>query len=239
MGEYVTSYLDFDWDHYKLQKWVSCRQPFFNLDVSLIELQIAEGVKFISQVISADSFEAKRSLLMNHDHFPHENAQFYDVIYNYDIPEDINTSPTLNTLTEEEALASVPPAILDHDHGPFAAWHLLHVPFEIRVNIAFNQNDTTRHRDRAYVFWDLERLVKHDMLGRFSDLPRTVVHKHTYTEEQYEEMRESWKIRGMLFLRGIDGYWEKGDENEMAERRRQGERDAEIGWNGVEGLEEV
>ncbi|EPE32077.1 hypothetical protein GLAREA_12159 [Glarea lozoyensis ATCC 20868] len=210
LGEYMTSYLDFDWDHYTLNRW------------------IAQGVKFISQLISADSFEAKRTLLTRHEHFPHDNAQFLDVIEAFGRRDNIDTSPTLDALTEEQVLASVPPSILDHDHGPFAAWHLIHVPLRIHANIAFNYLETTRHRDRAYVFWSLERLVRHNMLARFGELPQTDVEKHTYTDEEYEEMRESWDIRSWLFLRGIHGYWEKGDENEMAERRRQHDRDARM-----------
>lgn len=72
------------------------------------------------------------------------------------------------------------------------------------------------HRKRAYVFWDLERSQRYDLMRVFEELSTAEAFRDEAANEESERMRRSWEERSKIWQRRGRGY--------RAERRSEPDR---------------
>jgi hypothetical protein len=121
---------------------------------------------------------------------------------------------TLDEYTEQEIHALTPRIDpQDTDRGPFEAWRLVHGDVPRDCWIAYNPNSGLR--ERAYLMWDLDRLERHNMLQTFPNVPEVA---DRFTDEEYQDMQDSFKVRDDIWEAGGMGYWSKDDASKMVTR---------------------
>lgn len=112
---------------------------------------------------------------------------------------------------DEDALRALvsPNRLLDgdSDRGPYEAWRAAHVQHVQLPFVGWTLvEEHYEHRLSAYVFWDLERVQKFDLVevvSRFEALD--------YPNEAYDVMEYSMVDRAVIWHRGGQGYWDKDD----------------------------
>ncbi|KAI1194216.1 hypothetical protein F5X97DRAFT_311726 [Nemania serpens] len=177
------------------------------------QLWLSQGVDFIYQLMTANSYEVKRSLL----------ASAFDSGF-ANLPEcleavlDTYSNQTLNAAEEcsKDQLQSLISSgdYDDTDNGPFEAWYAGHASLPAGAWAMIDDNDWLRRR--AYVFWDWDRIQSNDLLPVFesvSDQPSS-----DYTSHHFEEMQESFNERSKIWQMGGSGYWSKGDTSRIKYR---------------------
>lgn len=116
-------------------------------------------------------------------------------------------------LQSEEELYSIAPRHTgqpeDTDRGPFEAWR--NTNGHLKVESSVMVSDNTWLRERAYVLWDEDR-VRSPKDG-FGDNPGD---QDTYTEQEFEDMLDSFDERAEIWEKGGRGYWSKGDTSRVS-----------------------
>lgn len=96
----------------------------------------------------------------------------------------------------------------DTDWGPYETWREANADRWLGDSCVFS--NTAWLRDRAYVFWDRDRLRNHQ--GGFGEDPGD---ERDYTAAEYEEMIESFHERSKFWQKGGKGYWSKDDTSRI------------------------
>ncbi|KAK1958615.1 hypothetical protein LY78DRAFT_674291 [Colletotrichum sublineola] len=99
----------------------------------------------------------------------------------------------------------------DVDRGPYEAWYPAHKGLPIACSFMDLDNDWLRKR--AYVLWDWDRIERHHLLEIFQGHP--VNPRLEYTQEEWQEMQESFNERSLIWQKGGSGYWSKGDTSRI------------------------
>ncbi|EPE32081.1 hypothetical protein GLAREA_12163 [Glarea lozoyensis ATCC 20868] len=192
-GGLEIDYLSRDFDNFSMQRLIS------------------RGLAFIHRVVLASSYEEKYTLISG-EMFTKDGANLSDA-FQWRV-DNRGVEKTLDEYTEQEIQALVPRIDPhDTDQGPFKAWRLVHgdLPHDCWVS----HNDTSGLRERAYVMWDLDRLENHNLLATFPNVPEAT---EKYTDEEYDNMQESFKIRDDIWEAGGMGYWSKDDTSKIVTR---------------------
>lgn len=99
------------------------------------------------------------------------------------------------------------------DEGPYEAWYAAHKHLPKGAWFMLDHNGWLR--DRAYVFWDWDRIKKHHLLEIFQSDSDQGDQRHIPTSEEFEEMQESFDERSKIWQKGGKGYWSKGDSSRI------------------------
>jgi len=102
------------------------------------------------------------------------------------------------------------PANEDTDRGPYEAWRAANSDRWLEDSCMFSE--AAWLRERAYVFWDADRLRSWQP-GGFGDDPGDCPRE--CTEEEVDEMRESFRERSKIWQKGGRGYWSWDDTSRI------------------------
>lgn len=114
----------------------------------------------------------------------------------------------------DEDLAKYEPrakALIDEDldKGPKEAWQQAHYSLPWAAWVMFAEH--AGRRKRAYVFWDLEQSERYGLSRVFEELSGEEAHCDEVTEEDLNQMQNSWDERSKIWIRGGRRYWSEGD----------------------------
>lgn len=127
---------------------------------------------------------------------------------------DLNDDTPLPGYADEDLAALFPPTESqdqDTDKGPFEAWRVAFNPWPRSAWVMLTNNSGLR--ERAYVFWDLDRIETYGMLKLFENTPEDSELQRAY--DDVDEMRESFEERSKIWQKGGSGYWSKNDESRI------------------------
>ncbi|KDN60283.1 hypothetical protein CSUB01_09768 [Colletotrichum sublineola] len=173
--------------------------------------KLSQGINFLHRLICEISWDKKRELLklsfdtgdVNLPLALFEALEDRDDIANVWYEDDV-----------EEKLHLVMPEHKneeDVDRGPYEAWYPAHKGLPIACSFMDLDNDWLRKR--AYVLWDWDRIERHHLLEIFQGHP--VNPRLEYTQEEWQEMQESFNERSLIWQKGGSGYWSKGDTSRI------------------------
>ena len=97
----------------------------------------------------------------------------------------------------------------DPDRGPYEAWCNLQGDWIREASLMFD--DDAWLRERAFLFWDRDRLQKQFEDG-FGKEPED---RPGPTKQEHEEMIESFDERSKIWQKGGTGYWARGDTSRI------------------------
>ncbi|KAL1837836.1 hypothetical protein VTJ49DRAFT_3364 [Mycothermus thermophilus] len=187
--------------------------------------QLSRGICFVHRVITASDYNTKLKLLQSRDepdgniNHGYYNQGFISALYSvYDaFYEDDGILDERPDEVLRAELAPIRPSRddwqekdrdEDPDWGPFHAWLNQHRKNRVATSVMMYEEAWLRAR--AYVLWDQER-----MDNEFPDgFGEQAEHPLKYTDEEYDEMIESFDLRSQIWRRGGSGYWSKGDERQ-------------------------
>lgn len=182
------------------------------------ERQLSRGVEFVYNFTIAGSYDAKHTMLESSLGPSHGQVNLPEALLEVlsDFEDD---SRTLEEQSEHELLLSIAPCHgeqpeEDPDRGPYEAWRNLHADSTLLVSLMLDDDDWLR--GRAYVFWDRDRLQKQFEDGFGKDPGR----QPAYTDQDYEDMLESFNERSKIWQKGGTGYWARGDASRIVWPKR-------------------
>ncbi|KAI1331455.1 hypothetical protein F5Y16DRAFT_268570 [Xylariaceae sp. FL0255] len=160
---------------------------------------ISQGINFINQLESAPTWAAKREVL--------SSGPYKGKVNLYEVLERSCTSDNgaaLNFYADEEISQLIPRRDEDNlDEGSFRVWKKCYGIYNLARCIL--EEDNGANRICAYVFWDLERVQRHSLLGVFG-WSATIMLDHTPNEQAYQEMQRSFEERSRPWKKGERGY---------------------------------
>ncbi|KAI2626753.1 hypothetical protein GGR54DRAFT_484076 [Hypoxylon sp. NC1633] len=158
---------------------------------------LSQGVDFIHRLMNEGSWDVKNELLKSK--LGAEASDLFDRLS--EPPEDFDGIIPLSEYTNEGLATLFPtPDSQDTNRGPYEAWRVgsLHLPRSAWVMLSNNSG----LRERAYVFWDLERLERYGMLELFENVPED--NELDYTAEDYDDMIKSQGERSVIWQKGAE-----------------------------------
>ncbi|KAI1400817.1 hypothetical protein F4819DRAFT_460077 [Hypoxylon fuscum] len=176
------------------------------------QLWLSQGVDFIHRLMSESSYDGKKALLKSA--FDAGEVDLYDALMSP--PEtDLNDDTPLSGYADEDLAVLFPPTESqdqDTDKGPFEAWRVAFNPWPRTAWVMLTNNSGLR--ERAYVFWDLDRIETYGMLKLFENTPEDSELQRA-CDDDMDEMRESFEERSKIWQKGGSGYWSKNDESRI------------------------
>ncbi|KAK1985820.1 hypothetical protein LZ30DRAFT_707208 [Colletotrichum cereale] len=170
------------------------------------QLWLSQGIDVFHRLTCETSYDKKKELLPLYSTTGDTNlpSALYDVLGNR---AEVDT--LLGAHTEEDILSVMPEHKNeeDADRGPHESWYAAHIGIPLTGWLMLQDNGWLR--DRAYVFWDWDRIERHHLLEVFqssSDISRP-----GYSDQEWQEMQESFDERSLIWQKGGSGYWSKGD----------------------------
>jgi hypothetical protein len=125
--------------------------------------------------------------------------------------EDNDDDATLAEYTDKDLAVLFPdPDKEDDDKGPFEAWR---VAYKDLSRSAWVMLGNTGLRERAYVLWDQDRLLRYNMLELFENAPKDL--ELLTAEDGYDNMLESFEERSNIWQEGGRGYWSADDKSRI------------------------
>ena len=157
--------------------------------------QLSHGIEFVYELSIARCYDAKRRML--------ESALDLDDV-RVNLPEELRAlyagfdTRTIGQHSEEE-LHSIAPRPRDRpkgsmDPGPYQSWRNANSDSTLEESVMFN--DKAWLRERAYVFWDRDRMLKLKHEDGFGQDPGS---KPAYTDQDYQDMLESFEKRSRIW----------------------------------------
>ncbi|KAK4120111.1 hypothetical protein N657DRAFT_649458 [Parathielavia appendiculata] len=174
---------------------------------------LSQGVEFVYNLTVADSYDAKHSMLQSAlDSRPRcvnlleALVAFLDGLY---LPDGNN----MEQLSEEELRSFTPghaydPAQDDIDRGPYESWR--HTRADLRLETSLMHADDGWLRERAYVFWDQDRVQTYFRAG-FGEGPSP----DAIREREYHDMLDTFAQRSKIWRKGGRGYWSTDDTSRI------------------------
>ncbi|KAI0884705.1 uncharacterized protein GGS22DRAFT_164140 [Annulohypoxylon maeteangense] len=161
--------------------------------------------------MTESSYDGKKALLKSA--FVAGKVDLYDALMSP--PEtDLDDDTPLSGYADKDLAALFPPAESrdqDTDKGPFEAWRVAFNPWPRSAWVMLTNNSGLR--ERAYVFWDLDRIETYGMLTLFENAPEDSELQCAY--DDIDEMHESFEERSKIWQKGGSGYWSKNDESRI------------------------
>ncbi|KAK4465897.1 hypothetical protein QBC42DRAFT_283058 [Cladorrhinum samala] len=156
---------------------------------------LSHGIEFVYELSIARCYDAKRRML--------ESALDLDDV-RVNLPEELRAlyagfdTRTIGQHSEEE-LHSIAPRPRDRpkgsmDPGPYQSWRNANSDSTLEESVMFN--DKAWLRERAYVFWDRDRMLKLKHEDGFGQDPGS---KPAYTDQDYQDMLESFEKRSRIW----------------------------------------
>lgn len=176
--------------------------------------KLSRGIDFIFHVVNGKSYDEKKTLLSLEASTPLGLVEIHDALINSIEDRFHNDMRFLEDHTEDEMSALIPQlGARDTDTGPRIAWSTLHKEETLP---AIMLDNAAGLRERAYVFWDSERMERYEMLRVFDRAPADSSHAWDYTNKTaYTEMQKSFDERSRIWQSGGRGYWSEGDESRI------------------------
>ncbi|KAL6696337.1 hypothetical protein J3F84DRAFT_373730 [Trichoderma pleuroticola] len=173
------------------------------------QLWLSQGIDFIYRIINETSYDAKRALLRSS--FGAGSADIHDALTAMPNDDGDDNAP-LAEYTDEDLETIFPTSDdQDTDKGPVEAWR---VAFNRLPRSAWAmRTKNSGLRERAYVFWSLDRLEKYDLLELFKSIPEDP--EPLRAGNGWGDMFKSFEERSKIQERGGSGYWSKDDESRI------------------------
>ncbi|EHK16882.1 uncharacterized protein TRIVIDRAFT_206460 [Trichoderma virens Gv29-8] len=145
-------------------------------------------------------------------------ADLYDALTNPP-GEDLDDGIPLSEYTDEDldTLFSISHSE-DANKGPFQAWRMAFNDLPRRAWAMLTNNAGLR--ERAYVFWDVERLERCGLLSLFEDVSEDS--ELLSANKDFDGMYESFEERSRIWQKGGLGYWSNDGESRIVWPTRQG-----------------
>ncbi|CAK4032754.1 Hypothetical predicted protein [Lecanosticta acicola] len=194
-GEYSIDYLSLDADNF----WLHDR--------------LSHGIQSIHQLLECTSKHQKVDLIQ-----PQEDDLSRPSAIDVLCPQSVEGGavPLVEySAAELEALIPVQ-RLADADNGPYDAWYQIHKDDWNCNFLMYGGYDGLR--ERAYVFWDSERLRRHGLTEHFQNVEEYSTSQPTDSER--EEMYRSFEERSKIWQKGGRGFWYDGDESEIVWPKR-------------------
>ncbi|EQB43984.1 hypothetical protein CGLO_17317 [Colletotrichum gloeosporioides Cg-14] len=206
------------------------------------QLWLSQGIEYICDVITQDNYESrKRKLEMAHSM---HDANLNEVLFGLEeqmFSVDIWQGMVRLNLQDGDSFISTKEEVLsrvlceedkDYDLGPRESWIAANLGMsesesessEGFVSLLWNGSDWLR--GRAYLFWDWDRVQRHQYLDLWQTA-RVMIHD-TPCPGGIKEMEESFAERSKIWHEGGRGYWSKGDTSRIiwSERNEAGEQNS-------------
>jgi hypothetical protein len=169
--------------------------------------KLSQGVSFIHELVNQSSYDSQQALLESV--FGADRADLYEVLT---FEEDNDDDATLAEYTDKDLAVLFPgPDKQDDDKGPFAAWRVACKDLPRSEWVMLSNNSGLR--ERAYVLWDQDRLLRYNMLELFENAPEDS--ELLTAEEEYDSMLESFEERSSIWKEGGRGYWSADDKGRI------------------------
>jgi hypothetical protein len=171
---------------------------------------MCQGLTLTHSLERAANYTEKRDLLNHALDYPGLSLAMGLAHSNAGYPDDYIV---LSKFSEAELEIFKGGRAKDLDHGPYQTWHWVH-----QDQMSFHFTLVPEYeclRRRAYVMWDQERITRHKMLDAFRQALNSWEGGDFPTLADYEEMRESFHARSLIWAKGGRGYWSKGDESRI------------------------
>ncbi|KAI5457678.1 hypothetical protein BGZ63DRAFT_427714 [Mariannaea sp. PMI_226] len=171
------------------------------VDNQLRQLWISQGVYFVHRIVHEPSCQAKKDLLKSA--FMAGRSRLPEALIELgEIDDDDSSGDGFEALESSSD---------DTDKGPSTTWLHAHTNSPRFEWVMFS--DAAGLRERAYVFWDLDRVERSKILDRFQSIPTQP--SHTYSDEDMERMEKSFDERSALWRKGGSGFWSEGDTSRV------------------------
>ncbi|KAF3074796.1 hypothetical protein CFAM422_003079 [Trichoderma lentiforme] len=179
------------------------------------QVWLSQGIDFIYRMTTETSYDAKKALLKSS--YGASSAYLYDALTS--IPEvDLDDDTPLAQITDEDLKTMIPTSNdQDIDKGPFEAWRVAFKDLPRSMWVMLTKNSGLR--ERAYVFWNLDRLERYDLLELFKNAPEDS--ELLRAVNGWGDMFKSFEERSKIKQRGGSGYWSKDDESRIVWPARQ------------------
>ncbi|KAL5365793.1 hypothetical protein BJX96DRAFT_159767 [Aspergillus floccosus] len=179
----------------------------FDYGATHITALLSEGLPFLAEVITADSYEERYRLLT-------PKATRIAIFLPSDVQDifhsDIDERVSLKDYTAEQLKSLEGSKRSDTDPGPAEAWRHAHLELNWPAFVcSYEVHDLQRW---GYVMWDYARLVEmgfFDSSVVLSDLPEGP------DVAREERIVESLVTRRKLYQKGARGWWAEGDESRL------------------------
>lgn len=173
---------------------------------------------FVNKLEREDSYDNTKALLKSA--FIKDGTYLHTTLIS--MANDYSNDNTALQDYNEEVLSLLFPSLNDYsmDQGPYQAWKVSNGHFPRSAWVMYG--GTAGHRERAYVFWDVERVERYMLLDLFKSLPedwgRGRGRNRELNAQDFKDMRKSFVERSKIWRRGGSGYWSKGDESRITWR---------------------
>ncbi|OTA99895.1 hypothetical protein M426DRAFT_268527 [Hypoxylon sp. CI-4A] len=178
----------------------------------LMILNLANWRSTISQLATIITSDNSGKVLLK-SAFDAGTVDLYEVLMSP--PEtDLDDDIPLSDYANEDLAALFPPTESqdqDTDKGPFEAWRVAFNPCPCHAWVMLTNNSGLR--ERAYVFWDFDRIETYNMLKLFENAPEESKLQDAY--DDFGEMHESFEERSKIWHKGGSGFWSKYDESRI------------------------
>ena len=174
-------------------------------------LQLSHGIEFVYNLTIADIYDAKHRML-EATSGPSVRATNLPEALPEVIDDDENDGRKLAEYSDAELHAIAKrysgQTEDDTDRGPYEAWREANADRWLADSCMLSE--AAWLRERAYVFWDGNRLRNHpDGLGEDPG------DRRGYTKAEHEDMMESFDERSKVCQKGGKGYWSKNDTSRV------------------------
>ncbi|GAP83033.1 putative amp dependent ligase [Rosellinia necatrix] len=170
---------------------------------------VSQGLAFLYRLRTSDSFEAKVSVLKSTLHHEHITDLPGAIDLALDLYVEDDTLEPAERCSKDKLMKSYDEN--DTDDGPFRAWQAGHsriVPYGAWAMLPEN----AWLRRRAYVFWDLDRIHRNNLLVLSEKEPTS---PSPDDSKDIDDMFKSFDIRSEIWQEGGSGYWSEGDTSRI------------------------
>ncbi|KAK2729650.1 major facilitator superfamily transporter multidrug resistance [Colletotrichum kahawae] len=206
-GKSKVDYLTFGAKNHSRQPWLS------------------QGIEYICDVMTQDNYESRKRVLETT--YGIHGANFNEVLVGLEeqmFSVDIWQGMVRLNLPDGDTFISTKEGVLsrvlceeekDYDLGPSESWIAANLGTSKScpnfVSLLWDGNDWLR--GRAYLFWDWDRVQRHQFLDLWQNAP--VMIQDTSCPESIKEMEESFAVRSKIWHKGGRGYWSRGDTSRI------------------------
>ncbi|KAI5457634.1 hypothetical protein BGZ63DRAFT_427671 [Mariannaea sp. PMI_226] len=183
---------------------------FLNSGTGWIQWSISQGLEFVYKLIHESCYDKKLAMLRSTFTSPRGTLRvaFEEYLMKAQDEMENNNNPWLMNLTVDDIKSLAPCADReDTDDGPLAAWRYGHRSWAVGGWSMLTENAGLR--ERAYVFWDLQRIERWKLLSLYPSIPEHST--GAFTKQEYQAIMESMRERLLIWKKGGRGYWTSGD----------------------------
>ena len=178
------------------------------------EHHLSLGLEHLHKVANATIFNDRRQLLSSTSG---DDSGFLDRALE---PTDLGSATEVLDFGTHKASVVHDARVADSGPGPQLAWFWAHTFYDLFMHsYNYHHQGHAFLRRQGYVFWDLDRLEKSDLLEKpFTDLALT---NTDYDDDligegaDHDDMEDSYNKRHQIWKRGGRGWWSRDDETRV------------------------